>query len=61
MTKQSSKYKSAPMARLYSLDCHAALAMNPSEAQDAARTSVRRRQVLFILKLNHCITYSLYH
>ena len=26
------------MARLYLLDCHATLAMNPSEAQDAART-----------------------
>ena len=26
------------MARLYRLDCRAALAMNPSEAQDAART-----------------------
>ena len=38
MTKQSSKYKSAPTARLYRLDCHATLAMNPSEAQDAART-----------------------
>ena len=38
MTKQSSKYNGAPMARHYLLDCHAALAMNPSEAQDAART-----------------------
>ncbi len=27
MTKQSSKYKSAPMARHYSLDCRATLAM----------------------------------
>ena len=30
MTKQSSKYKSAPMAQHYLLGCHAALAMKPS-------------------------------
>ena len=38
MTKQSSKLKVRQMARLYRLDCRATLAMNPSEAQDAART-----------------------
>ena len=35
-----------PLAdNFYLLDCHAALAMNPSEAQDAARTLVRRRHM----------------
>ena len=63
MTKQSSEYNGAPMVRLYRLDCHATLAMNPSEAQDAARTPVRRRHIFkfYILKLHHFITLSLYH
>ncbi len=45
MTKQSSKLKVRQMARLYRLDCHAALAMNPSETQDAARALARRRHI----------------
>ena len=53
MTKQSSKYKSAPMAQHYSLDCHATLAMT------LFLSSIFLNFIT--LSLYHYITLSLYH
>ena len=53
MTKQSSKYNGAPLARHQSLDCHAALAMTgvlESPKQPVASTIYSLCSILYALK-----------
>ena len=52
MTKQSSKYNGAPLARHQSLDCHAALAMTgvlESPKQPVASTIYSLCSILYAL------------